>query len=267
MALCIIPCRGPTLGWRVCAAQSNGREPQATFVEQLPDEFQEGIAALSRLLLAEDGLDVALHRVADLATSVIDACDCCGVSVAADGGVRTRVATNDIAQRIDDDQYAADEGPCLTAVRTGHIVKVDNIGEERRWPAFTSRAVAEGVRSSCSVPLPVDHTIVGALNLYSTSGPFGEEDEHTAGQLATQAAVTLANALAFNRMEMLVSNLQDALASRDVIGQAKGIIMERQRCTGDAAFDILRVASQRRNVKLRELAQQVVETGSWERLD
>jgi GAF domain-containing protein len=177
------------------------------------------------------------------------------------------VTTSEVAQRIDDDQYAADEGPCLTAIRTGQTVKVDSLRAEARWPAFTHRAEAEGIRSSCSVPLPVDHSIVGALNLYSASGPFGDRDEWTAHELAKQAAVTLANAVAFNRMQALVANLTDALASRDVIGEAKGIIMERQRCTPDAAFDILRMASQRQNIKLRALAQQVVDTGTWERLD
>jgi GAF domain-containing protein len=218
-------------------------------------------------LLTEDGLEAALHRVASLAVSVIQACDCCGVSVSSDGKVGSRVTTDEVAQRIDDDQYAADEGPCLTAIRTGQIVKVDSLTAEARWPAFTRRAKAEGIRSSCSVPLPVDHTIVGALNLYSASGPFGERDEWTANQLARQAAVTLSNALAFDRMQALVGNLTDALASRDVIGEAKGIIMERQKCTAEAAFDILRVASQRQNIKLRDLAQQVVDTGTWERLD
>jgi transcriptional regulator with GAF, ATPase, and Fis domain len=236
-------------------------------VEQLPDELQDAVAALSRVLLTDDGLDSALHQVADLAVSVIEACDCCGVSVSSEGNVTSRVTTNDVAQRIDDDQYAANDGPCLTAVRTGATVKIDSISDEVRWPAFTHRAKTEGIHSSCSVPLPVDHSIVGALNLYSASGPFGERDEWTARQLAVQAAVTLANAVAFQRMGALVSNLMDALASRDVIGEAKGIIMERQRCTPDAAFDILRIASQRQNVKLRDLAQRVVDTGTWERLD
>jgi GAF domain-containing protein len=236
-------------------------------VDHLPEELQDAVSALSRLLLAEDGLEAALHRVADLAVSVIEACDCCGVSVSSDGKVGSRVTTSEVAQRIDDDQYAADEGPCLTAIRTGQTVKVDSLRAEARWPAFTHRAEAEGIRSSCSVPLPVDHSIVGALNLYSASGPFGDRDEWTAHELAKQAAVTLANAVAFNRMQALVANLTDALASRDVIGEAKGIIMERQRCTPDAAFDILRMASQRQNIKLRALAQQVVDTGTWERLD
>jgi GAF domain-containing protein len=236
-------------------------------VDHLPEELQDAVVALSRLLLSEDGLDVALHRVADFAVSVIEACDCCGVSVSSNGKVGSRVTTNDVARRIDDDQYAADEGPCLTAMRTGQTVKVDSVQAEARWPAFTRRAEAEGVRSSCSVPLPVDHSIVGALNLYSTRGPFRDRDEWPANELAKQAAVTLANAVAFNRMQALVGNLTDALSSRDVIGEAKGIIMERQRCTPDAAFDVLRVASQRQNIKLRDLAQQVVDTGTWERLD
>lgn len=236
-------------------------------VDHLPEELQDAISALARLLLTEEGLEAALHRVADLAVSVIEACDCCGVSVSANGKVGSRVTTSDVAQRIDDEQYAAGNGPCLVAMRTGELIKVDSIRTDTRWPAFARQAAAEGILSSCSVPLPVDHTVVGALNLYSASGPFRERDEWTANELARQAAVTLSNAMAFEKMQALVGNLTDALASRDIIGEAKGIIMERQKCTPDAAFDVLRVASQRQNIKLRDLAQQVVDTGTWERLD
>jgi GAF domain-containing protein len=236
-------------------------------MDDLPEELQDAVGALSRLLLTEEGLEAALHRVADLAVSVIEPCDCCGVSVSANGKVGSRVTTSEVAKRIDDYQYAADEGPCLTAIRTGKTVRVDSLEAEPRWPAFTRRAEGEGIHSSCSVPLPVDHTVVGALNLYSASGPFREHDEWTANQLARQAAVTLSNAVAFDRMQALVGNLTDALASRDIIGEAKGIIMEREKCTPEAAFDVLRVASQRQNIKLRDLAQRVVDTGTWERLD
>lgn len=106
--------------------------------------------------------------------------------------------------------------------------------------------------------------VVGALNLYSRSDPFGEADERAAYELATHAAVTLANAQAYAQTQALVGHLNEALKSRDLIGQAKGIIMERERCSPERAFEILRSVSQRANLKLRDVAQEVVDTGAWQ---
>jgi hypothetical protein len=90
-----------------------------------PDEVRCGIAELSRLLLTEDDLDVAMRRVAELAVVSIPARDGCGVSVTNHGTITTRAASCEVAQRIDDEQIRADEGPCLTAARTGQVIKVD----------------------------------------------------------------------------------------------------------------------------------------------
>jgi GAF domain-containing protein len=228
-----------------------------------PDDVSEGLEELASTLVAAEGLQASLARVARLAVNVVPRCDSASVSLATDGRVETTVATDLLAERVDEHQYRSGEGPCLHAIRTGDVVMVD-IGEERRrWPHFSEAALGEGAASAYSLPLKVGDGAIGALNLYSRRASFGTVQGEAAEALARQAAVTLANAQAYHQARELAQHLEKALKSRDVIGQAKGIIMERERCCADQAFDVLRAVSQARNVKLREVAELVVLTGSW----
>jgi len=229
-----------------------------------PDQLAEAVSALSQILLDDKALDTALHRTAALAVALIPDCDACGVTLTKDGKMSTPVATDELARRVDGYQYSAGEGPCLEAVRTGSAYRIDSMAEDTTWPAFSASALSEGVTASYSVPLVVGDTTVGALNLYSLTGTFGPGEAAVADVFGNQAAIILANARAYDECCVLVENLTLALQSRDVIGQAKGIIMERDRCTADEAFGVLRQASQTRNMKLRDVAQDVVETGSWD---
>ena len=204
-----------------------------------------------------------MNRIAGLAVTAIPACDTCSVSLVEGHSIITQVATDARAERLDTYQYDNDSGPCLEAIRTDEFYKIASMAEETRWPEFTTRAAEEGLQSSYSVPLRVDGHTVGALNLYSWAAPFQDSDVEISHAFGHQAAVTLANARAYQQAHDLVENLRVALESRDVIGQAKGIIMERERCTAAEAFETLRSVSQARNVKLRDLAQRVVETGTW----
>jgi GAF domain-containing protein len=233
--------------------------------ETSPDEhLKDALDRLHGLLFREGPLEDAMRRIAALAAIAIPACDLCSVSIV-DGDRIITTASNDVqAEHFDRYQYDSGDGPCMTASRTGVVQKVPALAREERWPDFGALALADGLKSVMSVPLPLDRTFVGALNLYSLSGSFEADDDWMSESFARQAAITLANAEAYQSAQDLASNLTIALESRDIIGQAKGIIMERQRCPTDEAFDILRGASQRRNVKLRDLAQDVVDTGTWE---
>lgn len=227
------------------------------------EEIHDWLAELAKLLLEEETLDTALSRVADLAVSVIPCCDSCGVTLSSEGRVHTRTATDDVARTLDDHQYRTGEGPCLDAIREGRNIAVACMAEEDRWPCYRQAAVAEGLASCYSVPLAVGVRVVGALNLYSLSSPFTAQDARIADAFAAQSAVALANAQTYQQARDMIADLEQALQSRDVIGQAKGIIMERERCTADQAFDILRKVSQKTNIKLRDVADRVVLTGSW----
>jgi GAF domain-containing protein len=220
------------------------------------------LAELSQILLEQETLETALRRVADLAVASVGSCDACGVSLVMNDKVSTSVATHEVAQRADDHQYRTDEGPCLEAVRTGEIYKIDDMSGETRWPHFAPRAAQEGVTSSYSMPLVVGGRILGALNLYSLHSRFGADDERVGQAFARQAAIALANAQAYQKTRDLVDQLNEALQSRDVIGQAKGILMERHRLTAPQAFAVLVRASSHTNRKLFDIAEELTSTGS-----
>jgi len=228
------------------------------------EEFSQLIGELSRTLLSDESIEGFLARAARLSVDLISACDACSVSVVAEGKVRTRAASDDLAARVDHHQYDQREGPCLEAIHTGAPVRSVSFPEETRWPKFVPLAIPEGVMGSYSVPMEVGDRIVGALNLYSLNEAFADEDQEISEAFANQAAVAVANADAYHQARELSRHLEEALKSRDVIGQAKGIIMERERVTADQAFDMLRRVSQAKNVKLREVADLVVLTGSWQ---
>lgn len=219
-----------------------------------------GLHGLHDLLLGEETLQTSLQRVAELAVSTIAACDTCGVTLTEDRRTPARVATDALADRVDDIQYGVGKGPCIDAVKTGEFLGIDDMASETRWPEFTTRAAEEGVTASYSAPLKVGSRILGALNMYSRKTRFDEPDRQVAVDFSRQAAIVLANASAYERTRVLVDQLNEALQSRDLIGQAKGIIMVREGIDADDAFNLLRKQSQSSNIKLRDVAGQIVKS-------
>jgi GAF domain-containing protein len=139
------------------------------------------------------------------------------------------------------------------------VVPIDDLAADDRWNGYQIPALGHGVRSSISLPLRGDHKVIGALNLYATRPrAFGSQEQLAAKRFADEAsrALTLAVRLA-ERAEMS-HDLQHALASRAVIDQALGIVMGQNRCTADEAFDTLRTISQNRNVKVRDIAAEMI---------
>ena len=122
-------------------------------------------------------------------------------------------------------------------------------------------AEAEGVASVLAIPFVPMGEPIGTLNIYgTTAGCFGDDDVEIASMFAGQAAIVIANSVAFSTAQTTNTQLSEALESREVIGQAKGILMERERCSADEAFGLLRGVSQRTNRKLRDVAQEVVDS-------
>jgi GAF domain-containing protein len=183
----------------------------------------------------------------------------CGIVLHLRGLALAIACSDELAARLEGIQQDIQDGPGLTAMRTGQVAIIEDTAESRQWAEFEARAAAEGVGSSLSVPLTVGGRHVGALNLYAPgAGAFGETRLCWARSVA--AAVSCMLALAVGRAEQacLVKDLRAALDSRAVIDQALGIIMAQQRCSPDEAFCLLRRASQSRNVKLREVAAGIV---------
>lgn len=169
--------------------------------------------------------------------------------------VSTVTMTGDVVGEVDQVQYDTGQGPCLEALYAHKLVSVPDLAHETRWPGFAERAHRLGVSSMLSFQLFVRDDDLGALNLYSPDAhTFDEESEHVGSLFAGHAAVALANA-------QQRDNLLQAVHTRDLIGQAKGILMERHKITGDQAFTVLMRTSQRTNVKLRDLAEVLVNTG------
>ena len=227
--------------------------------------LEDAVRTLSRLLLAEETLEETHGRVASLACRTLPPCDLASLTMITAGRPSTPVQTDPLAADLDSVQYRSRRGPCLEAYAAGRIVREKIAEQAERWPEFSDVAQKVGVRSVLAVPLAINDQPLGALNLYSkSSAGYDKAAEETALLFSQQAAVACANAQVYWRTFTLTEHLREALESRDVIGQAKGILMARRNCTSEAAFEMLRQASQHRNIKLREIADQVVYLGDLE---
>jgi GAF domain-containing protein len=227
-------------------------------------DIAASIAELHSLLLSTSSLEELLQEMTVLAARSVAGSLSCGLTLQTNGRPRT-VATSDTrAAQVDETQYDLDRGPCLRAMRTGQLVVIQDTSGEQRWGGFAARATAHGIRSSLSLPL-LAAGITGALNLYSpVPRTFGPAQGRRGEIFAAGAAGALALAARQASDAELTGQLRTALAARAVIDQAIRILMAQERCTAAAAFAILRTASQNRNVKLRDLAAEIVTSVSGE---
>ena len=214
---------------------------------------------LQRLLLASADVDEFLDKIAVLAAGFTSPPSSCGITLRRGGEVSTVAASGNLARQADEIQYGQGQGPCLHSMRTGEFVHVADLASDARWDAYRLNALAQGVRSSISIPLIVEDEPVGALNIYTdTHRNFTTDDIRTARAFATQAAAALTLVMRYARQLVLEDQLRNALASRAVIDQALGIIMGQQHCDANDAFAVLRRASQDRNIKLADIAAEVI---------
>ncbi len=230
---------------------------------EYPDELSANIAELTFLLIDEEPLEATLDRVMRLAADNIRGVDLSGVSLMREGKVETAVCTDQEAAEIDFVQYETGVGPCLDAFRHRQVTRIESTTDDELWPEFSQGAADHGVLSTLSLPLVVRDEAIGALNLYSRAADgFDEQDEQLGIRFAQQASVALANAQTYQSAHRLTRELNEALASRAVIDQAKGIIMGSARVDADGAFELLVKQSQTKNRKLREIAQELVDQQS-----
>ncbi|WEH35141.1 GAF and ANTAR domain-containing protein [Streptomyces sp. AM 4-1-1] len=214
---------------------------------------------VTALLLDTESLDEFLLAFARSALDLAPVANGCGITLEREGRPVTVSSAGANAARLDEAQYGQDDGPCLQAMRTGEIVSVSDTLREGRWGAYPAHAAACGARSSLSLPIaPHTHT-AGALNLYAPlPDAFADADIASLRLLAAQATGAIALAQRISDAQEFAADLQAALQSRTVIDQAIGVIMGQQRCTPEAAFEVLRSASQHRNIKLRDLCAELI---------
>jgi len=228
----------------------------------MPDETAETdviVAAMSRVAKSlGDGADVdtTLQTLTQAALEALPGVDSVTITMAdRDGSLRTLAPTSELGQRADALQYELQEGPCLDAVALEQTIRSVDLTDEQRWPAYTPRAAQLGIGSQMAVEIFRTSFTCAGLNLYSTTTGALDDSRHIVELFASQAAI----AMNFVRA---TQTLQDALISRKTIGQAIGIVMERYGLNEDRAFDFLVRTSQDGNVKLRTVAQNIVDVAN-----
>jgi transcriptional regulator with GAF, ATPase, and Fis domain len=218
--------------------------------------LNQQLADAARSLQAESSPQQTLERCVTLATELVDGCDYAAVSIVhRKAPIETPAASDPLVLRGDELQYELQEGPCLDAIWNQETVHSPNLAKEKRWPRWGPQVVKElGIASMLSFQLYTTKDTLGALNMYSTRVNAFDDDDFSAGVvLAAQGAVALAQ----SRQN---AQLHSATLTRTLIGQAEGILMERFNITADQAFAVLRRVSQSRNVKLHQVAGELVVT-------
>ncbi len=238
------------------APPSDWRSCQDAAVEQL-------LRKLNRITLVDRPLNDVLGDIVRVAAEAIAGAESTSITLVHQDNAYTAAHHGEAALAADEIQYGRGYGPCMDAARGGVVIRIDDMRTEPRFGDYPQFAAEHGVRSSLSVPLPYQGSSIGALNVYSSqpSAFVAPQELEEALLVAEVLAVAVLNADCYARVSEEAHNLRQAMQSRAVIEQAKGILMERFKLTSDQAFDVLTRASQESNVKLREVARRLVETG------
>jgi transcriptional regulator with GAF, ATPase, and Fis domain len=192
-----------------------------------------------------------------MAVDVLERCDFAGISVVRPTGIETPAATDEALRHIDELQYKLGEGPCLTSLAVTEVVVTTNLAEDERWPRWGRTISRElDIHSSLSVRLFTGKDALGALNCYAMkTDAFTGDDVLDAQVIAAHAAVALADTLEED-------HLRRAMETRRTIGEATGILRERFGLTTDQAFSVLQRMSSTHNIKLFQVAQTLVSSGT-----
>jgi GAF domain-containing protein len=220
--------------------------------DQPLESLAEVFGDLAVEMQAQKGSSDTLRSIVEAAPKVVPGARWAGISLVQGTKIVSEVPTSRSVAELDQLQSDLNQGPCLTALRDYHTVHIDDMRTETRWPDFGREAQQRGMRSMLSFQLFVRSENLGALNLYSDEPGAFSEDSFLIGEiLAQHAAVAMIGAAAETQFE-------NALATRDVIGQAKGMLMQRDNLTGLQAFSLLTRASQQSNIKLVDVARWLV---------
>jgi GAF domain-containing protein len=227
-------------------------------VASFPLHLGEAMSRVARQLQEEHGdVEGTLQAITAAAVRTVPHADECGISyVIGRRKIEPRAWTSDLPRMVDSLQERLGQGPCMDAVWEQEVVRVDDVVADERWPEFARQVCGLGVGSMVCFQLFVAGDQLGALNMYArTRCAFDDESQDIGLLFASHAAVALAGAEQEH-------NLLAGMGTRDVIGQAKGILMERHKLTADQAFAVLARVSQEMNRKLIDVACELTDTGS-----
>ena len=217
---------------------------------------------LGRVVLVGRDLSEVLSDIVGVARKAMPAVEAASITLIRGDKPFTAAYDGQMAMDADELQYERGYGPCIDAGLCGQTLLIEDMTTEDRWPDYARTAAAHGVGSSLSVPLPFQTATIGALNTYSSRPHAYAEDEQALGhEVATWIAVAVGTADAAARTSDALRNMHVAMRTRAAIEQAKGILMERYKITEDRAFAVLTRASQTSNIKLRTIAQDLIDTG------
>ncbi|WP_199339976.1 GAF and ANTAR domain-containing protein [Mycobacteroides chelonae] len=223
--------------------------------DPVPGAFSAKMADAARRMQQEhSSVEMTLQSITTAALENVPGVEQAGITlVTGQYTIESRAATSEVPRILDEIQQELREGPCVQSAWEHETVYAEDLAETTRWPEFAKAAVKLGVRSMLSFQLFTYGENLGALNLYSRSPQAFGADSYDAGlALATHAAIVL---VAAQRESQWVS----ALASRDIIGQAKGMLMERFAIDAAQAFTLIRQLSQESNTKLVDVARAIVD--------
>jgi GAF domain-containing protein len=221
---------------------------------------QDAFAELARITLSEQSLETVMETIALLTKRTIPGASDVSVTLIDGGRPKTVAFTGRLAVDLDERQYERGYGPCLDSVEGGQPIVINDMASDVRWRDWAAEAVDRGAGSSLSIPVPVQREVMAALNIYSTqANAFDEDGVELATTFSAYAGVALANMHLYQAQGQMAEQLQNAMQSRAVIEQAKGILMGERRCDAEHAFNILIKLSQDTNRKLRDVAQALVD--------
>lgn len=228
-------------------------------------ESDERLRQVAELLAAHERNTTEPRPLVELAVAAVPAGGCASLTVAGmEERWQTLAATDPVAAELSAIQFQLREGPSFDAVDSLDVVHVPDLELDLRWPGFARHAVTVGVRSMLALRMNVEHLGRAGLALYSARPhAFNEADVDVARILACVVGAALQQGWLRER----AANLEVALESNRHIGSAVGILMARELLTADQAFERLRDTSQRLHRKLRDLADEVINTGELPHLD
>lgn len=220
----------------------------------MSDSLTAALADAARTIRVEQDVDCVLNDIVRAAVASLPGIDHAGVTIIQKTREYvTRASTDPLVVKLDALQYLLGEGPCVYAMEAEPVVVVNNVRHEQRWPEYIPRAAQLGLRAQMGLQLVLDEHKIGGLNLYSVEA---DEIDPDVTQGAELFAAHAALALGFARRN---EDLNTALGSRKLIGQAMGLVMAEFTVTEDQAFAYLRRVSSLTNTKLRDVASTIVD--------
>src|SRR5665647_3286098 len=224
--------------------------------------FLQTLSRFAVVLPARYDVEAALSELTESVTAVLGLCGS-GVTMAEDGRLRFVTAVSQASGELERSQQEQQAGPCRDAYETGEVVRVDDVrAESTRWPEFSAIATRLGVAGVAAIPMRLADQIIGALNLYSPEPrQWSDEDMAVAGVLANVATSYVVHASKLRQQEQLSQQLQEALESRVVIEQAKGITSQQHSVTVEQAFQLMRSHARNNNASPRVVAEAIVAVG------